>query len=310
MNEASQIVCLGDLMLESILPVELLPQVNSPCVVDGKPLELGGTAYNLCWYLSQWNWSTRLIGCYGRRQEAQIIDTLNTSNVDPSWIVPVEGESDLLYVLFHGSDYFATYLRARLPDECVPELIARCGRPERMILAGSRHRLIREAIRTVVENFEGQWLAFCPSYTIYEYESQLLSYIISRSNVIVINESETTHVCKLLNLSSPSDLALQCQGCLVMTLADKGVSVFQAGESFSVRSFSGVSGDVIGAGDAFFAGFFHSLCHGGTLRDAAVFGSMAAAEQVKSSSVRPHISEPSICERFAEEEKRPPTHIG
>lgn len=298
MPSPAEVVCFGDLMLESIHRVPRLPAANSTLVLDGKPRALGGSAFNVCWYLSQWGWHPRLVSFYGLHQEEFIKEIFAAASVDDSGLIPVEGETDLLVVLVKDTDNHAIYLCANLPTNYESALSTQCGRPKWLILTGSRHAALRRASQDMANSFNETLLAFCPSYAIYEYRPEELRSILERSHLIAINEYEASYICTNLNFSSNVQLAESLSGYLIVTRAHQGVHVYHQGEFLSLKSYSNTTDDVIGAGDTFFAGFLHVLLQGGEKYEATRFAALAAAELVNARQVRTTMAEDQIRQRM------------
>ncbi len=114
------------------------------------------------------------------------------------------------------------------------------------------------------------------------------------ANYVALNEHEAAFVCTQLKCLSLADLANLLPGCLIITLAHRGVSIFDHGSTYTIPSFSHTTEDVIGTGDAFLAAFLHALSRPNPVLTAARFASLVAAEVADSSQVRPRVSESSI----------------
>lgn len=291
MSQQAELVCIGDLMLESIVRTPVLPSPRRTLVLDGQPLQVGGTAFNLCWYLAQWGWNPKLVSVYGQRQEPMIRATLAAASISDSGLIRVEGESDLLLVFLRQDEYSAVYLRSRLPADMQTAIRDRYGRPARLVITGSRHPAVRKLSVQLAADFRGSMLAFSPSYAIYEYASEDLQSLLVNAHFVALNDSELEFACRLCGYRSPQALTAAMRGCLIVTLAQRGVEVHDRGEVLRLGSFSHSDRDVIGAGDAFFAAFLHALSQDDSLLRATRYASIAAAALVDSAEVRGRIPE-------------------
>lgn len=300
MSTDIDIVCTGDLMVECLLRLPSLPPPNTTVVLDSGRQNLGGAAFNLCWYLSRFERRPRLVGVIGRRKMPLVTEAFSSAQLDNSGLIPIEGDTDLLIAMLTQYHHHSVYLRTLLPDEVGPEILARCGRPSHLILTGSRHALIRRMFVFLAETFRGELLGFNPSYAIYEYDGRELAQLLSKVHVTILSKDEVEHVCKVLDLKDPSQLSNFTPGLLIVTLAERGVRVYHREGILEERSYATAASNAIGAGDAFFAGFLHQTFEGALLSDAVRFGSMLAAYVVESSQVRVHTSEVQIRQRLAE----------
>jgi len=298
MNTDTDIVCAGDIMIECFLHIPSLPQQNTTLVLDSVRQELGGPAFNLCWYLSQYGRQPRLVGPFGLRNRSLVVEALSSAHLDDSGLIPIEGDTDLLITMLTDYNHHSIYLRSHLPDAINSEILTRCGQPKRLILSGSRHPALRRTFLLLADMFQGEMLAFNPSYAIYEYDSTELAALLRKANVAIVNEQEAEHVLRVMDLKDYGQLSRFVPGFLIVTLGKKGVRVFQKEGILEIGSFATGTSNAVGAGDAFFAGFLHEMFGNGSLADAARFGSALAAYVVESSQIRVRISEQQVRQRL------------
>ncbi|MEH1869092.1 MAG: carbohydrate kinase family protein [Nostoc sp.] len=303
MSTDSDIVCVGDIIVECIVRQPSLPPADVTVILDYVHQEMGGPAFNICWYLSHFGRHPRLVGPFGRHNQVLVDKTLSSAQLEKIGLVPIEGDSDFLVSVLTEYHHHSIYLRSTLPDTITTEIYSRCNKSRCLILTGSRHSLIRKTLIKLVNTFQGEFLAFNPSYAIYEYEKNELAYLLSKANVTIMNKQEAEHACQLLSTRNIDQLFKHMVvGSLIVTLGAEGVHIYYKEgilRKNKICSFATVtSTNAIGAGDALFAGFLHEMLNGKSLSDAAQFGSVMAAYVVESSQIRVHISEHQVRQRL------------
>lgn len=292
------LVCVGDLMVESIFKVPGIPKPEQTVIVDNVPRDVGGSAFNVCWYLRKLGRPIRLIGTYGHNQDAAVKSALRHARLDMSGLIPIKGNTDFLIAFSSGAGYASFYLRTTLPAKIGRTILSRCRGGKRFILIGSRHPMLRGVFRQLARKAGTEVLAFNPSYAVTEYAADEINDLLKLARVVVFNEEEGFYVNNLLGGRNLNDLAKHIPGILVVTLGARGVRVYNNIDVIKIDSFTHKEVDPLGAGDAFLGGFLHMLLKGASTRDAAHFGSALAAFVVESSSVRIDLSEAEIRRRF------------
>ncbi len=287
-------VVAGDLMMECFIRLPSLPAADETMIVDSVSPELGGSAFNLCWYLSQLGSRPKLVGPCGSRDRPVVAETLTSAGLDASGLIPVGGSTDLLISMLSGPSHHSVYLRATLLDDVRKEFVARCNAAKYLILSGSRHAAIRGAFIELATAFADETLAVNPSYAIYEYSPGELSALLRHAHVAILNEHEARHACAVLGVQQYDALAKCVRDCLIVTLGQKGARVYSGGKILEIPSRTRKFSSAIGAGDAFFSGFLCELFHGRSLADAGEFAAVLAAYVVESSAVRVSVSRENL----------------
>lgn len=289
------VVCVGDAFIEFIMS-DSLP-LSRTHIVDGSPRDVGGAAFNACWYLAQMRLVSKLIVPFGRRDRFELARAM-PRGVPMSGIFWADGRADLLLVLDRKKGARSIYFRQPLSSEVRRVIKRRCGRPRYLLLAGSRHPMVRLAFIDLVEEFRGEVLAFGPSYTVYEFGKKELLTIIQHADVVALNEREAKYVCDRIDCTGFKELAGRVSGTLIVTLAERGARAYANGRVLHAPSVSGRRGDVIGAGDAFLAGYLRGMWEGKSIEDALCLGSATAAVVVKSRQVRAFVPGAAVRRRL------------
>lgn len=283
------IACLGDFMFERIYEVPSFPATNQTLVLQSRPPQLGGTAFNLAYHLGHWGWRPKLIGFTGQAQNRLLAQEIEGLSLDLSGLIKIDGESDALLVMEKGEENRAIYILSNIPENPLWTIMEHAADLDCLVVTGSRHLVLRSAVQDIVQKTRSDIIAFSPSYAIYEYTARELLAIVRRSNLVIFNEMEATFACEILEVDSPLDLARCVSGCLLVTMAHRGVNAFWDGSSLELPSYSQREGHVNGAGDAFFAGFLHRFLGCRDVETATQFASLVAAQLVQGKLVRSRI---------------------
>ena len=101
------------------------------------------------------------------------------------------------------------------------------------------------------------------------------------SDITIVNEHEAEYLVRLLSKRGNNDLMRLPKRGGIVTLGPGGVDLFRDGRVDHVVSISGRDEDVIGAGEAFLAGFIHEYIDTGNWEQSATVGCAVAAQVVR-----------------------------
>ena len=280
-DERSPIIgCLGDLM--KVIDGGRLPGPHDTHLLSTRDARLGGTALNLAFHLCALGRDARLIAACGRREAAALEDALRPSGASAQFVSRADGATDLL-TIFHD-EAAATrsfYLLEPLPGEILDAMIARALGCDWLVFGGSRHPELSRALAGSLRE-ESLELAFAPSYAVRNMELDSLLACLERASVIVLNEHETEFVRRCGAGRTLDDEAKT----FICTRAERGATIRAGADRFEIASVSAISGDRLGAGDAFFAGYLHGLLACGDARRAGLCAARAAAAIVRGDEER------------------------
>lgn len=297
-EEKIDIVCVGDLMIEYFLHLSSLPKIDTTIIIDSVTPEVGGPAFNISWYLANLKRRPLLVSSYGANNKEFVAEAFLKSKLDNSGLVMSDGETDILIDIFARQQKRSMYLRSSVTDKIGQEILVRCGSPRMLVITGSRHSNIRKKLVKLADEFCGELLAFNPSYAIYEYEREEFISLVNKAHVTIFNKQEASHACKLVGVRNYSQLSKIFHGIVIVTLGNKGVTLYKQEEKLQCCSYADQSANAVGAGDAFLAGFLHKKFDGVSLDEAVQFGSIMASYVVGSRQVRVHVSEAQITQEM------------
>lgn len=299
MTNGPDITCVGDIMVEHLVYLPSLPPPDTTMVLDSYHQQVGGPAFNVCWHLTQLGHKPRLVGPFGKHDSALMSETFSTAGMASTGLIPVEGDTDRLFAFLIDHNHHSVYFRSTLTEDVGSKIATLCEQPSCLVLFGSRHRIIRELYISLLNNLSGVFVVFNPSYAIYEYSQRELEQLLVKYHVTIVNEQEAEQICKIFGLTDISHLSKLSPGPIIVTLGEKGAKVFHHEFYLEIESFSASRLGLIGAGDAFIAGFIHETLRGALLADAIRFGSHVAAQVVESSKIRVEIREEEIRTKMA-----------
>lgn len=273
------LLCYGDLMTELVIQTPCFPELDRTLLLHGRPLDFGGTAFNVAWHLARWKRSPVVSSHYGESQRHLVEQEFAEAGLSAECLHEVRGETDHLLVLQNADRFLAIYI---VNDECAGIPAGNDSRPtpEGVLIAGSRHAASREACCEIAESTTGPRIFFSPSYAVYEYEAASLARMLELSYAVQVNRKEAKFIAERLGLPSVEELARAVPGAILVTKDDEGATLYQQDIVRDFRCESHFRGDVIGAGDAFFAAFIHSVLEEHPVAVAAEFATKIAGRFV------------------------------
>lgn len=273
------IVCIGDLMLEAILPLASLPNLGITQVVDDHALEVGGPAFNVAWYLTQLGYSPILAAVHGRQEAAYIHGVLMAAGLDTGALIPASNHTDVLFAATDSHGHRSVYLRSSVSSVDVRKY----GSAAVIVCIGSRHAKTRHAMIELART-RGQRsiLVFNPSYSVSEYSDSELTSMAAASDVLVVNEPEDRRL-----RTDTGRLSAGLNITELITRGRKGVTLVLDSERVDIPAESQAErSDVIGAGDAFLAGLVAGLHDGFDIKKAARLGLAVSGEVALGRQIR------------------------
>src|SRR5262249_23686855 len=107
----TDIVCVGDLMVECIVHDAPWPGPNATLVVDSPGQVVGGSAFNTCWTLAPLGHAPRLVAPSGAPQATIVRDAFAAAKLPGAGLIETTGDTDLLVVVAREGASRSVYLR-------------------------------------------------------------------------------------------------------------------------------------------------------------------------------------------------------
>jgi sugar/nucleoside kinase (ribokinase family) len=254
MGKNTGLTCVGDLMWVIERPLEDLPRTDSTCVVRGDKATLGGSAWNIVEHLVILGQRAEFIALVGAADQAAVLEKLKLKKIAGSGLIPYDGPTNVLVAFVGKKSTRSVFVCGKNSAHGVTQLADRLARTALLVFGGSRDKLVRSAVLKRVERGSCGFV-FAPSYSIFEHESDELLRFSKNSDVVLLNEAEFQFFVKAIG---GKQRAFDDGRCCVVTRAHRGATVYVGSRRKSIASSSGCDDDVIGAGDAFLAGFIVS----------------------------------------------------
>lgn len=280
-----RIFCIGDLMFEIIEHVPELPEDGQTILFHWQDAILGGSTYNLGWYLSHLGLDPTLVAALAQDHANLITAAFVDADLKRTALQAVAGPVDSLIALSDGRTHRSFYVKSKLPTDFVDRVVAAVG-PGIVVFAGSRHSDMQRAFMAILQDSAADMTVFAPSYAIFATDSDLAGKLAEASDLVVVNQRESVFVQEIFGASDTKSLADQLGGLLLVTLGGDGAELWRAGKRIFIDSYTASADDVVGAGDAFLAGLLLVYAQGGALVDACHVGAVLASFVVEARSVR------------------------
>jgi sugar/nucleoside kinase (ribokinase family) len=274
------VTCVGDLMLELYALQGGRPRAQRTYEFDHAAATVGGGALNLCWYFSQLRRSSTIVAGFGVGDRDRVEAALKKARVDVASLVQLSSVTDILAVL-PGKDLPAAYIRGRIDDQDLAALANRLSSGSVIIFTGSRHENFRRVVLQRVLELGDLVFVFSPSYSVYDFRHDELDSFVHASDIIVVNEHEAEYLAHVLCRDGNADLMKLAKQGGIVTLGPRGADLFCNGQTHRVASISGRDDDVIGAGEAFLAGFVHAFLESSNWERSGRVGCAVAAQVVQ-----------------------------
>lgn len=302
--------CLGEVLAEWIFDLEwddLAP--NRTIVVKGVSRDLGGAAVNVYWYLRQLGRRSRFIAPVGRADVSKIRAMLDPDGSGSLHTIPIDEDSDTLFSIVGKETHRSIYSLCDWPVSIETRLFNSCITADPLILNGGRHPELRKCYLRLAKNSSAALVAFNPSYAIFEYSRSELTTLFERANITVVNRDEFTHLESVLGYCLPTQDLADREHITLVTDGPAGVEIIGATESLHLPSFTSRDGVVIGAGDAFFAGFIHRFLDCTDVHQSTRFALALAAMVVDANEIRTVVSEGDVLRRLAANHSGHPSNV-
>jgi sugar/nucleoside kinase (ribokinase family) len=282
------ITCLGDIMLELIESGAGQQPIQRTFIVDHASAAVGGAVVNLCWNFGELGRRPTMVAAYGASEASRVQQALAPLHISIDSLVEYSDSTDLLVVL-SGPTMPAAYVRGRIGEGGLSALAEKIPDNGLIVFGGSRHESFRKVILRTISRFRNSKFVFSPSYTVYDYDTDELHAFLRAADIVAVNEHEADYLIRKFSISDFCSLMQLPKEGGIVTLGPRGADIFTHGKVCRAPSVSGLTEDVVGAGEAFLAGFLHEYLQSSDWTRSGRLGCAVAAQVVRARKVRTSI---------------------
>jgi sugar/nucleoside kinase (ribokinase family) len=261
----------------------VLPGPHRTKIIKRGQPEIGGAALNLAWHLTSLGHLTLLLGACGISEVGALEVMLAGKGALLDCVARLEAPTDALVMFRRGKATRSFYLSCRFPSSVIDHWMAVAASCRWVVFAGSRHPELRSAFISLLGSPEKPTVIFAPSYSVYALEFEELRSLLEGACVIALNRHEDLFVREEHRLGHILDSQ---EKTLIVTRDADGAVIRHANESYIIPSYSGRKRDVLGAGEAFLAGYLHKHMAAASAPIAGRYAALAAASVVRTRKIR------------------------
>ena len=280
------LVVLGDLVADIILPVNSLPlRPYEHDWADGLFTELGGSCTTLV-AARRVNLSVAALGMVGDDEYgAKVLDMLSAEGVVVSHVfVPAERRTVLCVVITdrQGQHVFLGIKDGKRQERC-PPVWQDVVRRARSVFTNGYTLLDMLDPRDVFAALQAARaedipIFFDPGPSIEALQPETLQRVFSLADVLLLTDEEARHLTPATGLDAAREIQARGPRAVVLKLGAEGCIVAHGDEVFHHQGFDVEVVDTVGAGDAFVAAFIAGHLRGGSWQAcAALANAMGAA---------------------------------
>jgi sugar/nucleoside kinase (ribokinase family) len=269
----------GDLMWYLENAAADIPARNRTRVLSFRTASLAGSAVNIAAHMALAGSRPKLVSLVSAAERTKTLQLLQERRVNTSGLVDHDGFANLLVAFVGDTNARSIFIGHPADARAYNRLEHNLAGNRVCVYGGSRDRNFRLAILRHARRRHGTFV-FAPSYSIFDHSHLEMASFARHANVSIMNREEFG--CFARTLGGRREAVARTH-CCVVTLASEGAIIYASGRQARIRSTSGCRKDIIGAGDAFLAGFLTSWL-GPARRDpflAAKAASAAAARYVR-----------------------------
>jgi sugar/nucleoside kinase (ribokinase family) len=250
LKTAESVTCVGDVMLFLPVPEDEFRIVDGTCIVRADSGLWGGSAVEIAQHLADQGRTAAVVGLVGRGDEAEFKRKLQARDVDIAGAVVHEGTTNLLLSVV-GESHRSIFVGGRNSPVVYGPLGDNLRGHSFLIFGGSRDSQFRSVVLDRVREND-VFFIFAPSYSIETFCGEEIVQFSANADVVFLNEREFRVLCSAVGGERQATTAAPI--CIV-TRAERGATIYAHDDEKQISSKSGSRSHVIGAGDAFVAGF-------------------------------------------------------
>jgi sugar/nucleoside kinase (ribokinase family) len=273
-------------MHEAITEIQLPRDYERTLIIDPYDFDIGGSVFNITWYLAQLGLTCTTISHYGREDRMRVVQFFSRLNTTSSYVVEKSSSTDLL-VVAPSIEMPAVYILGHIIDEECSVIVSHLPADGVIIYSGSRHSTLREKFIDHILLHRQLRMVFAPSYTLYDHTKEETLRLLKLSSIAIVNEKEAKHLERIFPGTDIDAIMRVPREGGIVTLGSNGADLyFGSASKIRVASKSGRQADVIGAGDAFLCAFLVKLMAGNSWQESGEAASAIAAQVVLDGRVR------------------------
>jgi adenosine kinase len=279
---------------EHILP-EKVHMINVSFGINVLKENFGGTAGNIAYTLKLLGSDPTIVGTAGRdfKPYAEWLkkNKISTAGIK---IIPTELTAGA-YIITDRSNSQITAFHFGAMAHSAGRLTSP-GKNSLVIVSPGNAQDMVKTVRTCKKN--GTAYIFDPGQQIPALTTQEIKYLLSGSDMFIVNDYEYALVTKRLKVSQTK--LLKMTNTVIVTKGDKGSQITTAKGAFSVKAVKPRKVvDPTGAGDAFRSGLIHGIIKKYPLRKAVQLATLVATYPIEHHGTQEHIfTKKEIADRF------------
>lgn len=299
MEKRYDLVVLGDLVADIIMPVTSLPlRANEHDWADGLFTELGGSCTTLV-AARRLDLSVAALGMVGGdAYGTQVLEMLSDEGIDVSQVVaPAERQTVLCVVVTDkaGQHVFLGIKDGKPPERCPAVWQDTVRRARSVFTTGYTLRDMldpEDALTTLAAaRAAGVPVFFDPGPSIMALSPEMLARALEVTSVLLLTGEEADYATRAQGVDAAKALLARGPQVVVLKLGPEGCIVAHAEGLVRHEGFDVEVVDTVGAGDAFVAAFIAGHLRGGNWRECAALanamGAAVAASQGAGRNVPP-----------------------
>lgn len=279
MSKAPRVLAVGNINIDLTFYLQKSPEPDSEAFADGFSCFNGGSASNFAVGVARLGLGSGMVGCVGDdRFGREAIEALRNEGVATDGVRMLKGErTGTVCVLVEGGGG-RRMVAYRGANSRLPEAVAGLGGhlPEALQMSNVSRKLLKAILLKVKGNRGGKTLvSLDPGGS----SGELALGDLEGVDVLLLNEKECQSITKMHLRQGAEALAAKVKTVAVKR-GPKGCLLLTGSRAEEFPAFAVDVVDPTGAGDAFDAGFIAGMVLGRETREAALWGSAAAAMKI------------------------------
>ncbi len=275
MAKLKDLLCIGNVNIDTIMGVESFPVPNGESKIDGLEIRYGGSAFNVSVNSSILGLNSGILAAVGTDSDA-IIGTLKNYNVDYSNLVLQNSPSGRMFIINKGNDrMFLFYKGAN--DKFEKNMINyQVFKEYRFVhVSPTKIEIAEHAINIAKEN--SNIVSFDPGEQLCYSHSEEILKIIKNVDFLFINRHELSALIGSNDIEEGGKYLKKRRAKNVIVKADKNGAYYFGKTYLHEKAFTSKVIDPTGAGDTFSAAFISNYIRTSDIRSSLRYANAAAS---------------------------------